>query len=263
MRLHTDSYAHEFLLAARKYEGYNGLPGDRTVFSAESGTDGLPAWDGAFLDYVAARSDFRLPAHVSTPAALGFYVRGGRLRKRPRLGDIVFLVQSAGDGRSPVAAPAVGIVTDGTAYRSDGVLRALVAQTASGLPRADTTPNGIFERTYYRTDVLAFARPDFEAARTLFFRAPATEPVDGYQIVTVAQLTTGKKHTSVELVQRALAATVGLSGASRGMFDLPTKSAYTSYQRYCGLVGSAADGKPDDTILSRLSRETGIFTTRG
>lgn len=260
--MRQSTLAHEFLLVARKYEGYTGLPGDRTVFSAESGTDGLPAWDGAYIDYCVKRAELTLPAHVHSNAALAYYARTGRLRKRPHLGDLVFLTQSAGSGKTPLGAPGIGIVTDGTAYRSDGVVRALVAQTASGLPQATTLPNGVFERIYYIGDVLAFARPDFAAAKTQFFRVPDIQAGGDTEVLT-SHLTTGRTHRSIELVQRALAATVGLKDARRGMLDLPTKSAYASYQRYCGLVGPAADGRPDDEILTRLARDSGIFTTRG
>jgi hypothetical protein len=65
----------------------------------------------------------------------------------------------------------------------------------------------------------------------------------------------------VLLVERALKAEGLLAVAYvDGSFGTKTRSAYATWQKHCGYSGTAADGIPGRTSLSKLGKATGLFT---
>jgi hypothetical protein len=77
--------------------------------------------------------------------------------------------------------------------------------------------------------------------------------------VLVSQLLPGKRHASVEILQRALVVAVGLKDYEPEKFDARTQRAYSRFQRLIGLVGSDANGVPTEATLARLALETKMF----
>lgn len=244
--------AARFVAEARNHLGY--VPGadGRTPFGAACGYDGL-SWNGAFVDVVARRSDTELPAACLRPAdGLAGFLRERRGQRRPAVGDVVFYAFSV-DGIQ--GGPHLGIVTDASRWETDGSFRAVEAQVSSGLPRG-SSQLGVFERTRFATDVLAFGRPAF--------RAPLAARKDGQRteqlpLVTVAHLTTGRRSRATEAVQLALAACVGARSMSPGTWCPRTVSAMAEYQRRTGRLGQDASGQPDAATLERLARDGGTF----
>lgn len=249
---------HPLVEAASSYVGYTAKANKVSTFGAQTGTNGLN-WDGAFVDVVTRDSGLLLPACIYTPAALAAYIRTRRIFHAPKVGDIVFFAFAADDGEE-LAAPHVGIVTDVSRWKSHRSFKTVEAQVSSGQPRGPQDNNGVYERTRYESDVLAFARPKLRR------RASEAEPAStdsGVPTVLPAYLTrctTASKASTanpehrkaVELVQTALAQEVGLREADRGIFNAKTVTALAAFQRSIGHVN--ADGTPDDASLAELAR---------
>lgn len=73
----------------------------------------------------------------------------------------------------------------------------------------------------------------------------------------------GQKHAAVLVIQRALAAEVGLDFSSGpGVPGPRTKAAYRKWQQKMGFRGNDADGIPGFTSLDRLGRKRGFGVTR-
>lgn len=245
----TRERRERFIAAAREQIGYRAAPNLASEFGHRAG-HGNQTWDGSFLEYCARTAKVQVPSLTSTASALAYFIANRRIFRVPRPGDIVFYAFSA-EGNS-FGQPHCGLITT---VRPDGSFLAIEGQTSPGpaSPRANPTPNGVFERERYRTDVLAFARPRFRD----------TEKGDKNMTDVKTWVRTGhfayrKSHKSVVLVQTAL----GVQGARRGYFDGRTKSAYAEYQRRQGLVGRAASGQPDMETLTKLGTSTGLFTVR-
>lgn len=228
------------LEVARTQLGYAALPNRRSIYGAWAGKDGVPQWDGTFIDWCVEQGGWDLPSHAHTASALRFYVQNGFVVKRPKIGDLVFFAFSVPDA---YGSPHIGVVAE---VYPNGKFTAIEAQVADDI---HPTP-GVRMVVRYSTDVLAFVRPP---KRQLVRKNTEDKP-----LVTTAHLRT-RKGEGVLYVQRALAQTVGLQDFYKGSFDAPTRSAYASWQRYCGLVG--ASGEPDDVSLRRLSWASGLFRT--
>jgi len=249
---------HPLVEAASAYVGYTCKPGKGSVFGAQTGTNGLN-WDGAFIDVVAKDSGVLLPACVYTPAALAVYVRDRRIFHAPKTGDIVFFAFAAEDGQELVA-PHVGIVTDVSMWKKHRVFKTIEAQVSTGNPRGNQDRDGVYERTRFQTDVIAFARPKLKRRAT---EGDMKESHDGVPQVLPAHLTrcssssraataSAEHRRGVALVQTALASEVGLREADRGVFNGKTQAALAAFQRSIGYVDP--DGTPDERSLQELAR---------
>lgn len=244
--------ADRFLELAKSYLGYRATPGGKNDFAVRTGytATGVP-WSGSFIDCVAYDAGVKIPACVYSPNGLAEFIYQRRWRERPKPGDIVFYSFSL-DGN--FGMPHVGIVTNTDGWKTEDSFIAIEANICSGLPRASTVNDGIFERTRWKYEVLGFCRPDFK-------QRPAKDPkmMTGKPDVLVSQLLPGKRHGSVEILQRALVVAVGLKDYERGKFDASTQRAYARFQRLIGMAGSDANGVPTQATLTRLALETGIF----
>lgn len=247
-----------FLNTLRGYVGYTARAGRVTSFGAATGYDGA-FWGGSMIDVAAKASNIALPAIVHPTAALAEFVRTNRLRRSPKVGDIVFYAFPSG-GEASWATGAVGVVTDVSDWRSKASFVAIEGQTATGLPRGSQEPTGVYGRRRYSTDVIAFARPKFLTAR---LPKPAELAVDvpgqpvKRPVLRPSHFQPGKPSNTTTILQMSLAEVVGLRQAKRGYFDAQTQSAYAAWQRQMGYVGSDANGMPDVNSLARLSLLTG------
>lgn len=232
---------------ARDHIGERSRVNKVNPYGAQVGYDGQ-AWAGSYLEMVMRWAGERgLPSLVSTASALSVFHREGRISVSPQVGDIVFYAFSTDH---QFAQPHIGLVTDVSQWKLNGAFRAVEGQTASGLPRGPQENDGIYERTRFSTDVLAFARPAYGDTEI------TEEPESGVPAVRPAQFQPNKVSKACVYLQTALHETVGARGMTRGKFDAATRSAVAAYQRRIGYVGDAASGLPDGTTLRRLAADT-------
>jgi hypothetical protein len=244
--------AELFLQTARGYLGFRSTPGGKNDFAVRSGYTAVDVpWSGSFIDCVAYDSGVKMPACVYTPNGLAEFIYQQRWRKDPRPGDIVFYNFAIDRA---FGMPHVGIVSNTDGWISEEIFIAIEANICSGLPRASTANDGIFERTRHRYDTLGFCRPFFDV-RPAISEDIATGSVE----VVVSQLLPGKRHASVAVLQRALVISAGLKNYESGKYDRLTQAAYARFQRSIGLVGDDANGIPTPGTLRRLAIETGVF----
>lgn len=243
---------HAFLTEAASHLGYRSNAGRVSYYGERSGYSGQP-WSGSFIDYVAKVTDVDIPSCVYPPAAAANFLRTGRLYVNPKPGDIVFFNFSTG---AHFEMPHVGIVTDVTGVTFNGSFKTIEANVDTGLAKGPQDRNGIFERTRYLTDVIAFGRPNFSRSR---LKDPAAGSDPDLQPVNLARVLSLKPCLDVELIQLALAEEVGLRNAKRGTFDAQTKSAFANFQRKIGYVGDDATGIPDRKSLEALAAKTKKF----
>lgn len=237
--------SEKVLKVALEQVGYRARPARVNAYGARLGTDGQ-TWSGAFMETVMRDAgEFGQPSFVHTASALAYYLREGRNFRVPRAGDIVFFAYST-DG--PYTQPSVGVVVDADRFKRDGMFRAVSGQQAMGLAKGPREPDGVYERTHYNTEVLAFIRPVYGPVKSGY--------VDGaFPVATVAAIQLGKKSKTVLAVQQALAATVDAQGMLRGEVDRATEAAIRAYQRKIG-YGSDQTNGVDDVTLARLATET-------
>ena len=246
--------ADVFITQAESYLGYTTLRTSDSIFGERLNVNNLP-WSGTFLDCVAREVDLELVSHITTSVALSYYINSGRFHVRPKRGDIVFLeVSTIGDYHQPQ----VGIVTDVSRWNSDGIIQTIEGQVSSGMPKKTDAQDGVYQRTRNQYDIIGFGRPNFSRKRGARFSIP-TETASALPQVATAHCRTNSTHPSVELVQRALSQTVGLTKSKRGTFDGKTKVAYAKFQRQQGYPPSRATGEPDYYTLKALAELTGSF----
>jgi len=239
-----------FLAEAASHVGYQARSNGHSTYAEITGHAGMP-WAGAFVDVVARNAGIDLPSHVQTAAALANFQRTGRLYNNPRPGDIAFFNFSSEDA---YGMPHCGIVTDVDHFARHGMFQTIEGQTASGTPKGGQVADGVYKRTRYAYDVIGFARPKFK-------ELPAADPGKlPTNLVKSSIMRPGLKHPQVQLVQLALAVTVGLRGAPKNEYDHKTQRALAAYQREIGFVGSEAEGVSNLSTLQRLGAETGYFT---
>lgn len=259
---------HPLAEAASAYTGYTTRDVNNT-FAISTGFTGGFQWDGSFIDRVLkdAKAASVLPSHVNTAVALAFYVKNGYLRSKPLPGDLVFYSFPSNSGTVSFDPPHVGVVTDVSKWKAASTFRAVEAQINSGLPKGDITPNGVYERTRYSTDVLAFVR-----IPNRLLQVPVVEPTDtqGPGVLATSNIRTahfdrcvpGKVQTakpefrkSVETVQLALANHPGiqLRNANRGVYDAQTRSALAAFQRLQGFPESECSGQANIKTLRALA----------
>ena len=251
---------HPLVEAAREYVGYTARPG-ASVFQTDLGYSGeLFQWDGAFIDRVFKDADFEGPAHLHTASALAFYIRNGLVRRKPAAGDLVFFAFSGEGGKPAFESPHIGVVTDVSQWKSRGTIRVIEGEVSNGLPKSPQDGNGVYERTRYATDVLAFVRTrktkrnvraDLAESSTLHI----VKIAHLNRCTSAAQAASAKPEyrKSVELVQLALAEhpAVQLRNAERGVYNSQTRAAIGAFQRYHGLAN--ATGVLDLKTLEALA----------
>jgi hypothetical protein len=239
-----------FLTEAASHLGYRSHAGRVSFYGERNGYSGQP-WSGSFIDYVAKVTDVDIPSCVYPPAAAANFLRTGRLYVNPKPGDIVFFNFSTG---GHFEMPHVGIVIDVTGVTFNGSFKTIEANIDTGLAKGPQDRNGIFERTRYLTDVIAFGRPNFSRSRL-----KEGDPDPSLPPVNLARVLSLKPCLDVELIQLALAEEVGLRNAKRGTYDAQTKSAFANFQRKIGYVGDDATGIPDRKSLEALAIKTKKF----
>jgi hypothetical protein len=214
-------------------------------------------WNGVFIDYCAVKAGLgrEIPSHISTASSLGTFVKSFQLHNRPAPGDIAYFEIPTDVG------PRVGIVTDVSNWEKFGTFQCVEAQTDSGLPRGDKIPNGVFKRTRYKYETIAFARPNFARAITELAEAAAPDPEKDIMKPLVKSFTwrPGIKHPDVAVVQFALSTINDLTGVPRGEWDSRSQAAFANFQRRIGYTPVEANGIPDGKTLNELAKMTGLF----
>ena len=250
--------------AAKSYEGFTARGNNSNTFAIDAGLTGEQfQWDGAFIDRVlgtAEVSDF--PSHSNTSAALSYYMRNGRVRTKPRAGDIVFYAFQTSSGTASFDSPHVGIVTDVARWKKESSFRAIEAQVNSGHPKAAQEENGVYERTRYATDVLAFVRVD--TRKKLSKQVVSEKELITVRPAALIRCSTAQQSASarpelrkgIEAVQIALAAhpAVKLQNANRGVYDSKTRSAAAAFQRFLGKMPKDCTGMLTFEDLEELSK---------
>jgi hypothetical protein len=242
---------------AEKYIGYTAPFQQADMFSQTVGQPGIP-WAGAFLDVVIKRAGLVCASHVLTASILARYMSENRIYKNPRPGDIVFFEPSSDSSTIPFGQPHVGLVTDVEHFTKHGMFQCIEGQTDSGLPKGNSSKNGVYRRTRYVYEVLAFARPKLSAAGS---SPELSTKEQKLPVVHSSIIRPGLKHPSVVIIQLALSAVVGLRGAPRGEFDHKTRSAFANFERSLGFQGERAAGIPNPGTLRKLAETSKLFTS--
>ena len=234
------------LLVASSQIGYRSRAAKVNVYGAALGTDGQ-TWAGSFIETVLRDSgELGLPNLNHTTSALAEFIRTGRNFRVPKRGDLVFFGYST-DG--PFTQPHVGIVTDVSGWRADGVFRAISGQQQMPAAKGPKESDGVYERTHFSTEVLAFIRPKYN------YTPKSVEPAN-VPIFRPAQFQPGKVSKATITLQTALNRVNGATGMKRGLFDAPTRAALAAYQRKIGYGSDSATGLPDTVTLKRLAFDT-------
>jgi murein L,D-transpeptidase YcbB/YkuD len=256
---------HPIAEAASAYTGYTSRDVNNT-FAISSGYTGGFQWDGAFIDRVLkdAGAASVLPRHVNTATALAFYIKNGYLRSKPLAGDLVFYNFPTASQTVSFDPGHIGVVTDASKWKTAHAFRAVEAQVASGLPKAASEENGVYERTRFATDVATFVRiPRYLLARTTDTKAEAAAPTLNIRTAHFERCAPGKAQTakpefrkSVEIAQLALAAHPGvrLQNADRGVYDRQTRAALAAFQRLQGFPPSECTGQANVKTLEALGK---------
>ena len=245
MRINNELQAR-FLETATQHLGYTARAGMQSTYGGTVGYQGS-IWSGAYIDVVAREAGMELPACVYSPAGLAEFIYKRRWHARPKPGDIVFLTFPTDEN---FGMPHVGIVTGTQDWQRHGLVETIEGQVASGLAKGSQLNDGVYRRVRYRHEVLGFGRPTFRPVQH------GGTDMAGKEI-RLAHLQTGKRHASVELVQRALALKTGLHNIT-GKVDGETTSAFARWQRSIGYIDG--HGRFDVASLRRLGRETGLFS---
>lgn len=258
---------------ARDYLGFTARGNNSNTFAISAGLTGeyFP-WDGAFVDRVLAESGITgQPAHGNTASALSFHLARGRVYTKPHTGDIVFYAFQTASGTASFDAPHVGIVTDVSRWKKDGSFKAVEAQVNSGQPKAPKETNGVYERTRYAPDVLAFVRINNKNKIIKVLKDPAKQkesitvrPAALTRCATSQQAASAKPELrrEVETVQLALAAHpyIRLRNANRGVYDSKTRSAVAAFQRFVGRRPEECTGWLTVEDLEALGNNGEFFT---
>ena len=244
----------KFVLRALEDTGYQARANGTSYYGERIGVtgNGTP-WDGAFIDVIAREVGLPLVSHLYTGTALAEFARTARLYRKPQRGDIVFFNFSP-EPSSAFNGVHVGIVVDATAWDTKRIIQTVEAQVHSGLPKGSQLNDGVYKRVRHSTDVLGFGRPAFNG------KGFAKAASDALPVVIPARLTAGKRSKDISTVQLALSQVTDVKDMNRGVWCPKTRSAYAYFQRTVGYVGPAANGEPDVPSLSRLGRETNLFS---
>lgn len=240
---------------ARKLTGYRSHPNRESVFGRETGNPGLP-WSGSFIHETLREAGLLETAFVSTTAALGWFVKHGRVfTEDPQPGDVVFY---AFPSLNNFEQPHVGLVTETVHFKESGEFRALEGETASGLSRGNQDADGVFERTRYEPDIVGFVRP--RAPRPLDLRSIPDD------VITIRPTNFNKRSPArmkaTIAVQLALFEATGADKFAAGEWDGLTRSAFEQFLRTVGVYEEVGD-LPSDLQLYILGQATmnRYFTT--
>jgi hypothetical protein len=244
----------EFIRHAEEYVGLTARPGNISPFGGTVGYQGL-TWSGAFIDVVARETGVDIPACVYSPSGLAEFIRLRRWRAKPQPGDIVFFTFPTDEA---FGMPHVGVVTDTSRWKTDGLVETIEAQTDSGMPKGNQLRDGVYKRKRASHEILGFGRPSFRPAREI-------KRLTGMPEVNPNQARPGTKpNRSTATVQLALVARVGLRpGYTSGVFDGRTTVAYMHFQRAIGFAGTDVNGIPTAETLGRVGKDTGHFRLTG
>jgi hypothetical protein len=258
---------HPLAEAASAYTGYTSRD-TNNIFLIDAGYTGTFQWDGAFIDRVLkdAAASSGLPVHANVNSALGYYIRNGWVHTKPKPGDLVFYNFALNGGTATFDPLHIGLVLKTDAWKTDSRFTAIEGNVDSGLPRGPRDNNGVYERTRYATDVLAFVRipkrylgvtvpTDIDAATTLHIIKPAH--LNRCATASTAATAKPEFRKSVELVQLALAAHPGvqLQNADRGVFNSKTAAALAAFKRVAGYKPAACTTEANVESLAALAAQ--------
>lgn len=257
---------HPLAQAASAYTGYTARDVNNT-FAISTGYTGGFQWDGSFIDRVFkdAQAASSLPSHVNTATALAFYIKNGYLHSKPQVGDLVFYNFPTASQTVSFDPGHIGVVTDVSKWKTASTFRAVEAQVASGLPKAASETNGVYERTRFETDVAAFVRiPNrLLGVSTLGAEVPAATSNIQVRTAYLDRCVPGKAQTAkpefrkaVEAVQVALSNHPGvqLRNVDRGVYNGQTRAAIAAFQRLQGYPAEECTGVANIKTLDDLSR---------
>jgi len=233
---------------ARKVLGYRSHPMRESAFGRDVKYSGQP-WAGSYVHEVLREVGLLETSMISTSAALGWFAKNNRLfTSGPKPGDIVFF---AFPSTGLFGQPHVGLVTETDRFKSESTFRTIEGETASGLSRGNQDPDGVFERTRYETDVLAFVRPE----------EPRPEVLQGLdpEVLTVRPSNfahrSAARAAATEAVQNAIFHVLGTGNFNRGVWDAHTRAAFEAFLRYVGVYETVGD-VPTDAQLQILGDTT-------
>lgn len=237
---------------AEMHNGYEEQLGKNTHFGKAVGYNNH-SWTGSFVDVIFHEAGVVIPSCIYTPSGLAEFIRLGRFHtKNPRVGDIVFLAVPAGGGL--FSQPQIGILSDISSHATTGQVGIIEGESLSGLTKGGVAKTvGVYKRVRSTHDILGFGRPDYKAKP----KAPTTDlPQISWDNIRVP-----RRNADIGLVQRALAATVGLNlnHVTVDLYDRATIDAYAHWQRRLGFVGPDASGTVDLRSLSTLGSVTSLF----
>ena len=252
----TTNSLEAFIAGAKSHLGYKTRPGGQSDFAVRTGYTGHDVpWDGAFVDVVARDAGVKLPACVYTPSGLAEFSQQGRLKFRPRPGDIVFFGFATD---KDFGTPHCGIVVDTTGVRMTDRFMTVEGHVNSGLPKGSQDRDGVYLRERWIYDVIGFGRPNFKARPGRDSDSMTVE-----KIIKLSNVRPTRKGHDIETVQLALQKLVNLRGFTAGAFDSKTKDAYARWQRIIGYTASSSTGIPDLSSLERLGKDSGLFLVSG
>jgi hypothetical protein len=267
-----------FLQTVSSHLGYVSELGFRTKFGQRVGYDSQP-WGGAFIDCCIRDSGVQnFPAFVNTSAAVSEVLRRGLDNRVPQVGDIVVFnfASMSGPSASSFNQPHCGVVVNIKEFEETG--RFLTVEGNIEGATVNSKRDGVYQRIRHMTDVMIFCRPlfsnkkpfsqrvmeIFDTARTRFSKEETdaiVELVKEPLILKIkSEIVYGTRNKRVEIIQIALAMVTDLRGAETGKWDGATAAAMSRFQRNIGRSGSDVTGLPDFNALSRLSRDTNVFT---
>lgn len=251
------SRVEKLLELATSYEGYVAAAGSPDIFSSKVGRPGAH-WNGIFIDVVMTEAGFQLPTtHISSAAAMQYYVNHGRLHVRPKRGDVVFFTFPTDGETGPYNQMHMGLILDPANFLRDGSFKVLEAQVDAGLPKAGLQPkNGVHVRTRYAAEVVGFGRPALLMRSSTDGEATGPDPqLLTKPIVKASLIKPGLKHKQVTVLQQTLKLAGLYVGSPTGTLDGRTRAAFANFQRtVLGYVGSQASGIPDKPTLLKLAQ---------
>lgn len=241
--------ASNLINQAEAWLGFTANSNGRTPFGEKSGYDGT-TWAGSFIDFVFHEAGLTIPSCVYPPAGMAEFNKQGRLKQRPRPGDIAFFVFPTGD---VFGVSHIGLVADVSRWNSDGLVGTIEGNINSGLPKADTHVMGVYRRVRSKHEIIGFGNPTHRPGSK---KSPTGQRA-GLQLSSIRP---GRRNKSIGLVQLALSkVTGGLGRFTTDLYDGSTQHAYARWQRQIGYANDRATGIPDERSLRLLGAITGTF----
>lgn len=249
----TDELAERFIDTVESQVGYKSLPGIPTSYGQAVGYPLAEEWSGAFLEWASREVGLDLTPLTDTTYAREAFDSTGRMFRKPRRGDLVFVPGERFQQWK------VGLIT--RVDRAENGLRrieAVFGNVVNPSPRATSDRPGVFKVTLIReVQGYVYARPKYRL-RAENWTTPTRKDAT---VVRVSDLTTGRANGKVRAVQAALTLTGRLTPLT-GKWDRATREQFASFQRSEGWVGDDADGSPTNNALRALQWKTGEFEQR-